>query len=58
MRKFYITTMLILLTGFYVIPYTLLRNTRNIELFTFWTLLAIVTGLLALLFLKNTTRSG
>jgi len=58
MRRLQVVILLVLIAGFYFIPYTLLHNTRGLELFTYWTLLTLVTGLLSLLVLKNTSRGG
>lgn len=58
MRRLQVVILLALITGFYFIPYTLLYKTRGLELFTYWTLLTLVTGLLSLLVLKNTSRGG
>ncbi len=45
----YLVTLLILMALHYIIPFTLLREVRGFELFTFWTALvvifAIITGI-------------
>jgi uncharacterized membrane protein len=58
MKRLQVVILLVLIAGFYFIPYTLLYNTKGLELFTYWTLLTLVIGLLSLLVLKNTSRGG
>jgi len=58
MKRLQVVILLALIAGFYFIPYTILYNTRGLELFTYWTLLTLATGLLSLLDLKNTSRGG
>ena len=58
MRRLQVVILLALIAGFYFIPYTILYNTRGLELFTYWTLLTLVIWLLSLLDLKNASRGG
>jgi hypothetical protein len=58
MKRLQVVILLSLIAGFYFIPYTILYNTRGLELFTYWTLLTLVIWLLSLLDLKNASRGG
>jgi len=49
--RVYVVAQLLILVCFYVVPYTLLSRARGLELYAYWTLLTIVSGVLALMYL-------
>jgi len=50
-RRAYVIAQLLILVCFYVAPYTLLSRARGLELYAYWTLSTIMSGVLALMYL-------
>ncbi|WP_440059422.1 hypothetical protein ACSU1N_06440 [Thermogladius sp. 4427co] len=53
MRKLLLAAEIILLTVFYTIPYTLLKDARGFELVLFWLAIIILISVLAFLGLEK-----
>jgi hypothetical protein len=53
LKKAYILAQIAILACMFLIPYSLLREARGIELFAFWSSSAFLAGILALFFLKR-----
>lgn len=53
MKRIYTLIQLCLLASMYIVPYTLLAGTSGIELFTYWTLTTLLSGVIAILYLAK-----
>lgn len=52
-KKIYSITQVIIIMSLYIIPYTILRDAKNPALLLYWVLATILSGVLAMIYLRT-----